>query len=147
MPGNDTHTPNLVTTPIVTPNTSTIPTTETNHIITRSKNNIFKPKRMYTASKHPLLENLEPSNFREGMKHAHWRKAIADEFEALVRNGTFSLVPPKARQNIVGCRWLLRIKRNSDGSIARYKARLVAKGFTQCPDIDFKETFATVVRP
>lgn len=96
MSGNDTHTPNLVTTPIVTPNTSTTLTTETNQIITWYKNNIFNPKRMYTASKHPLLENLEPSNFREAMKHAHWRKAIADEFEALIRNGTFSLVPPNA---------------------------------------------------
>lgn len=147
MSGNDTHPPTLVTIPIVTPNTSTGPTTETNQIITRSKNNTFKPKRMYTASKHPLPENLEPSNIREAMKHAHWRQAIADEFEALIRNGIFSLVPPKAGQNIVGCRWLFRIKRNSDGSIACYKARLVAKGFTQCPGINFKETFAPVVRP
>ena len=104
-------------------------------------------KKMYIASKHPLPENLEPSNIREAMKHAHWRRAIADEFEALIRNGTLSLVPPKAGQNIVGCKWLFRIKRNSDGSIARYKGRLVAKGFTQCPGIDFKETFAPVVRP
>lgn len=101
MSGNDTHTPNLVTTPIGTPNTSTTPTTETNQIITRSMNNIFNPKRMYTASKHPLSENLEPSNFREAMKHANWRKAIADEFEALIRNSTFSLVPPKAGKTLL----------------------------------------------
>ncbi|KAI5426650.1 hypothetical protein KIW84_032178 [Lathyrus oleraceus] len=61
--GNDTHTPNLVTTPIVTPNTSTTLTTETNQIITRYKNNIFNPKRMFTAPKHPLLENWNLQTF------------------------------------------------------------------------------------
>jgi len=50
-------------------------------------------------------------------------------------------------KNIVGCKWLFRVKRNPDGTIARYKARLVAKGFTQTPYIDFKETFAPVVKP
>lgn len=81
------------------------------------------------------------------MKHEHWHKAINDEFEALIRNGTWSLVPPSKGQNIVGCKWLFRIKQHPDGSIARYKARLVAKGYTQCLGVDFKETFAPVVRP
>jgi len=147
--GNDLSAPPIVSATITTTNpiAAPVPINEPNQVITRSKNNIFKPKKMYVASKHPLPENLEPSNICEAMKHAHWHRAIADEFEALIRNGTFSLVLPKAGQNIVGCKWLFRIKRNSDGSIARYKARLVAKGFTQCPGIDFKETFAPVVRP
>lgn len=129
--------------------TPTLPSVVSHSMTTRSQNNIFKPKRMFTfiASKHPLPENMEPSSIREAMKHEHWRKAIGEEFEALIKNGTWSLVPPKLGQNIVGCKWLFRIKRNSDGSISRYKARLVAKGFTQCPGIDFKETFAPVVRP
>lgn len=45
----------------------------------------------------------------------------------------------------MGCKWFPRFKRNADGTIARYKAHLVAKGFTR-PEIDFKETFALVVR-
>ncbi|PNX98781.1 hypothetical protein L195_g022038 [Trifolium pratense] len=116
-------------------------------IVTRSKNNIFKPKRVFHASNHPLPENLEPSNVRQAMQHPHWRHAISEEFNALIRNGTWSLVPPPQDKNIVDCKWLFRIKRNPDGTIARYKARLVAKGFTQCPGVDFKETFAPVVRP
>lgn len=57
------------------------------------------------------------------------------------------MVPRQAHTNSVGCKWLFRIKRNLDGSVARYKARLVAKGFTQTPGLDFKETFAPVVKP
>ncbi|CAJ2637896.1 unnamed protein product [Trifolium pratense] len=115
--------------------------------VTRSQNNIFKPKRLFQATKHPLAENVEPSSIKEAMKHDHWRKAIYEEFDALVRNGTWSLVPPPKDTNIVGCKWLFRIKRQADGSIDRYKARLVAKGFTQRHGVDFHETFAPVVRP
>jgi hypothetical protein len=42
----------------------------------------------------------------------------------------------------LGCRWVFDIKRNKDGSVARYKARLVAKGFTQIYGESYTDTFA-----
>jgi len=69
------------------------------------------------------------------------------EFDALHNNNTWNLVSRSSAQNLVGCKWVFRIKRNSDGSTDRYKARLVAKGFHQHPGCDVIETFSSVVKP
>ena len=72
---------------------------------------------------------------------------MQSEFDALQRQSTWSLVPPPPGQNIIGCRWVYKLKRNSDGSISRYKACLVAKGFHQQASLDFDEMFSPVVKP
>ncbi|KAE8732039.1 hypothetical protein F3Y22_tig00002237pilonHSYRG00052 [Hibiscus syriacus] len=61
-----------------------------------------------------------------------------DKEQAMWLNDTWSLVPLPADRSVVGCKWLFKIKRNSDGTVHRYKARLVAKGFTQVPGFDFE---------
>lgn len=46
--------------------------------------------------------------------------------------------------NIVGSKWVFRVKRKADGQVERYKARLVAKEFHQQPGIDFAEIYSPV---
>ena len=72
---------------------------------------------------------------------------MSDELTALMRHGTWDLVSPPKNCNPVGCKWVFRVKYNSDGSILKYKARLVAKGFHQTPSIDFSDTFSPVIKP
>lgn len=71
---------------------------------------------------------------------------MADEYAALMRNGTWFLIQPVSNANVVDCKWVYKIKRDQTGAIKRYKARLVAKGFHQQPGIDYHETFSLVVK-
>lgn len=49
--------------------------------------------------------------------------------------------------NLVGCKWVCKLKLNSDGTISRYKAMLVTKGFHQQAGIDYQETFSLFIKP
>ena len=89
----------------------------------------------------------EPSCYSEAVKHPSWRDAMNKEFDALLRNGTWTLIPSPPDANIIGSKWVYRIKRKADGGIERFKARLVAKGFHRQEGVDFLETFSPVVKP
>jgi hypothetical protein len=121
------------------------PVVNTHPMHTRSKHGIFKPKIFHTTTID--YTQTEPPTHQIASKYPHWCTAMDEEFTALQRQQTWSLVPHPPGKNIVGCKWVFKLKRNSDGSISRYKARLVAKGFHQQHGIDFQETFSPVVKP
>jgi hypothetical protein len=75
-----------------------------------------------------------------------WEMAMQEEYDFLVVNNTWSLVPlPKGRKPI-SCKWVFKIKHGVHGEIERYKARLVVRGFTQTFKVDYNETFAPVAK-
>ena len=83
---------------------------------------------IYQVLSPPIYETIA---FSDADKYDAWHGAIQDEIQALCSNNTWSLVPFHPLMNVVGSRWVYRIKRHTDGSIERYKAQLVAEGFTQ----------------
>jgi hypothetical protein len=89
----------------------------------------------------------EPTCHSSAVKDKNWRAAMNIEFDALLQNRTWTLVPPDSATNIIGCKWVFRLKRKPDGTIDWYKARLVAKGFHQQPRIDYGETYSLGIKP
>ena len=64
--------------------------------------------------------------------------------QVLDDNGTWDLVSLPIGKKAIGCHWVLVLKFNHDGSIARLKAHLVAKGYAQTYGVDYSDTFSLI---
>ncbi|PKU68057.1 Retrovirus-related Pol polyprotein from transposon TNT 1-94 [Dendrobium catenatum] len=128
-------------------NTSPPPVPEKHPMITRFKSGSLKPRTILNLLHTSHSKTApDPTSFNEAIKIPHWRSAMATEFLALQKQGTWTLVPSPANANILGCRWLYRTKYHSNGTIARHKARLVAQGHRQEYGIDYHDTFSPVAK-
>lgn len=91
----------------------------------------------------------EPKSYQQAQTSPdwpQWKQAIDEELASLRENDVWEVVSRPANRRIVDCKWVFKIKTDSEGKLDRYKARLVARGFTQVPGDDFDETFSPVVR-
>uniref|UniRef100_A0A151UGK9 Retrovirus-related Pol polyprotein from transposon TNT 1-94 n=1 Tax=Cajanus cajan TaxID=3821 RepID=A0A151UGK9_CAJCA len=75
-----------------------------------------------------------------------WLNAMKEELKSMEQNDVWDLVEFPEGCKRVGCKWVFKTKRDSDGNLEKYNARLVAKGFTKKNGINYKETFSPVSR-
>lgn len=95
------HSSPIVASPDISAVASTVESTHVpgpfHSMRTRSKSGIFKPRHPLTlltsvpssSSCSPSLTTREPSHFFEAIHHHVWQKAMAEEYEALIKQGTY----------------------------------------------------------
>src|SRR5487761_336488 len=91
----------------------------------------------------------DPKSVQEARSRSdwpRWKEAMDREIKSLEEAGTWDTVPRPPGKNIVGCKWVFRLKRKADGSVDKYKACLVTRGFTQIYGVDFYNTYSPVAR-
>jgi hypothetical protein len=104
-----------------------------------------KPFSSYMALMCNLL-NEEPTSFEEAIQKKEWADAMTEEYQSIIKNDVWEIVPRPKSEDVVSSKWLFKIKHAADGSIEKYKARFVARGFSQKEGINYEETFAPVAR-
>ncbi|GKV19237.1 hypothetical protein SLEP1_g29524 [Rubroshorea leprosula] len=87
------------------------PPIRTHPMVTRSQHNIFKPKTLHHATMASPFPSPKPICVSQALKDSHWRRAMSEEFNALIRQGTWELVPSHSDQHVLGNKWIFRIKR------------------------------------
>ena len=90
--------------------------------------------------------SVEPESWTEMQKLSEheklkWIKAADEEIKSLKELQTWQLTELPTGKQAVGCKWVFKIKRDSEGKVHQYKARLVAKGYSQKYGEDYDATF------
>jgi hypothetical protein len=122
----------------------------------REAERITAPKGTFRERKRPhrfggyvaLMSNIsdvEPS-FEEVDKLQVWKDAMLEEYNSIIKNNVWDIVPRPKYKSMVSSKWIYKIKHTADGSVEKFKARFVARGFTQKEGIDYEETFSPVAR-
>ena len=92
------------------------------------------------------LVDKEPTCFEEAIKQKEWADAMVKEYQSIMKNDVWEVVPRPKHKSVVSSKWIFKTKHSTDGSTEKYKARFVARGFSQKEKIDYEETFVLVVR-
>ena len=68
----------------------------------------------------------EPSSFEEAVEDPTWVDAMVEEYDSIVINSAWDIVPRPEGKSMVGLRWIYKVKQAANGSVEKYKARFVA---------------------
>jgi hypothetical protein len=88
-----------------------------------------------------------PTSVHATLTDPSWRYVMEEEYDALITNNTWDLVPRPVGSNVVTGKWIFKHKFNSNGTLEWYNARWVLHNFIQWPGVDYNETFRAVVKP
>jgi len=94
-------------------------------------------------------EALKPCTLAEAKHHPdwpHWEKAIKEELATLKAAGTWRLEEAPTGANVIGSKWVLKVKKDVAGNVICYKARLIAQGFSQIGSVDYDDTYMPVAK-
>ena len=65
------------------------------------------------------------------MQQPIWVDVMVEEYDSIVRNSVWDVVPRLENKSVVSSCWLNNVKQAVDGSVEKHKARFVAHVFSQ----------------
>ena len=92
------------------------------------------------------LIKYEPSSFREATQHDMWQEARVEEYDSIMKNQIWEVVPRPQGKKVVGSKWIYKVKHAAYQSVDKYKVHFMEKWFSQKEGTDYEEMFTPVSR-
>ena len=73
------------------------------------------PFSSYMALMCDLLEK-EPTFFEEAIQKKEWEDAMTEEYQSIIKNDVWEIVPRPKRKDVVSSKWIFKIKHVSNWS-------------------------------
>ena len=90
--------------------------------------------------------DAEPSTYEEAVGQQVWRDAMVEEYQSIMKNDVWEVVPSPEWKSMATSKWIYKIKHATNGSVEKYKARFMARGFSYIEGVDYDETFSPVAK-
>jgi len=78
---------------------------------------LFYSSKQSLRALHTVALPPEPTCYSQAITSVEWRQAIGNEFDALLANKTWSLVPRPPTHNVIRNKWVYKLKQRVDGTI------------------------------
>jgi hypothetical protein len=90
-----------------------------------------RPKRFlsYVSTVSHIIDT-EPSCHGEATCQQVWQDAMTEEYQSIMKNDVYNIVPRPEGKFVVTSKWIYKIKHAAGGSVEKFKARFVARGFS-----------------
>ena len=73
------------------------------------------------------IVDQEPTNYKEALQNKEWVEAILEEYQSIMKNDVWDIVPKLEGKSVVYSIWIYNINHAANESIEKYKARFVAE--------------------
>ena len=67
--------------------------------------------------KKQITDLTEPSNHEEVVERKEWKDAMIEEYQLIMKNYVWDVVPRPEGKSVVTSKWIYKIKHAADGSI------------------------------
>ncbi len=75
-----------------------------------------------------------------------WKMTMKNEIQSLKNNNTWNIVNMLLNQHVLKERWVYKVKCDTHDQVSCYKAHWIVKGYEQQFDIDYDQTFVSVIK-
>jgi hypothetical protein len=79
----------------------------------------------------------KPSCHGEATGEQVWQDAMTEEYQSILKNDVWDIVPRLEEKFVVTSKWIYKIKHAPNGSVEKYKAIFVARGLSQVEGVSF----------
>jgi hypothetical protein len=93
-----------------------------------------------------LAAEEEPTSGRQAEQNDSWREVMHEEMNSIEGNHTWRLIDLPTGHQLIGLKWVYKLKKDARGVIVKHKARSITKCYAQKARFDFNEVFAPVAR-
>ena len=66
--------------------------------------------------------DLDPTTYEDASRHQVWKDAMVEEYQSIMKNDVWEIVPRPEGKSVVTSRWLYKIKHGADGSIEKIQS-------------------------